>query len=58
MFDSLKQCPFCGGRPETYYDDQNRCRVYCCECFAETASCGDWYKAIKLWNNRKGDQNE
>ena len=61
----LKNCPFCGGRPELYendpgMDDRKHNRVYCKACGVEGPH-DPWYKldvVIKAWNTRTPDTDE
>lgn len=53
----LKPCPFCGGEPETFQDDEGRFYVACTckKCtvdWVQTASYINEEKAIDAWNTR------
>ncbi len=58
MTHTLKRCPFCGGKAEIEYEENefsckgNRVKVQCTECGGNSG----WYlsekQAIEAWNKR------
>lgn len=61
--DLLKPCPLCGGEADFQFSYYFRyARIFCKECGLSTLDFRADYDGkknlIKLWNTRKGDEND
>lgn len=53
MTDTLKPCPFCGGKPELgSYGKSRNWIVVCSKCEVETKIYETEHEAVKAWNAR------
>jgi hypothetical protein len=57
MANELKPCPFCGGLPYLWFDEEHA-RIYCQDCHCEQDQFETDYigtaidKAVETWNSR------